>query len=114
MRNDDNGQTGVTPPVRKQPHKTSLAGCVQSREWLVEYQYPRRPREQSGQDHAAHLAAAELGDGSLGWRGIQADGGQRCGHLGMIVGRKAPRRSYFEVDTAAHQLQPGRLELERY
>ena len=114
MRNDHNGQAGVTAPVREQPHKTPLAGGVQSRQWLVEYQYPRRPRQQSGQDHAAHLAAAELVDRPLRQRGIQADSGQRCGHSGVIVRRKAACRGHFQVDTAAHQLQPGRLELERY
>ena len=41
---------------------TALAGGVQSRQRLIEYQYPRRPREQPGQDHAPHLATAELVD----------------------------------------------------
>jgi hypothetical protein len=29
MRNDHHGQTGVTAPIREQPHKTALAGGVQ-------------------------------------------------------------------------------------
>ena len=114
MRNDHHRQTGVTAPVREQPHQTALAGGVQPRQRLVEDQYPRRPRQQSGQDHTAHLATAELVDGPLRQRGIQPDSGQRCGHPGVIVRRKAARRSHFQVDTAAHQLQPGRLELQRY
>jgi len=28
MRNDHNGQTGLTAPVREQPHKAALAGGV--------------------------------------------------------------------------------------
>ena len=91
MRNDHHGQTGVTAPIREQLHKTALAGGVQPRQWLVEDQYARRPRQQSGQDHAAHLAAAELVDAPLRQRGIQADNGQRGDHPGVIVGRKAAR-----------------------
>jgi hypothetical protein len=114
VRDHHDGQTGVTAPVREQPDKTALTGGIQSRQRLVEYQYPRRPREQSGQDHAPHLATAELIDGPRRQRGIQADSGQCCDHSGVVVRRKAARRSHFQVDTAAHQLQPGRLELERY
>ncbi|MCV7097711.1 extracellular solute-binding protein [Mycobacterium kubicae] len=100
--------------VFQQPQQTALAGRVQSSQRLVENQRTRRTGQQSGEHHAAHLAAAELVDAPLSEGWIQPDDAERRCHAVLVAVRKACCRSDFQVDTAAHQLQPGRLKRQRH